>query len=90
MTDLIIQNLITDQKARIKCRDLIKKIAVYKEKLAVQLPDRIVIYELQKGDSNDMQYKIREKIIVSIFLVLFRVVYRVYSCLVCFPNVLSL
>ena len=29
MTDVIIQHLITDQKVRIKCRDYVKKIAVY-------------------------------------------------------------
>jgi intraflagellar transport protein 122 len=42
MTDVIIQHLITEQKVRIKCRDYVKKIAVYKDRLAVQLPDRVV------------------------------------------------
>lgn len=37
MTDVIIQHLITEQKVRIKCRDLIKKIAIYKNRLAVSL-----------------------------------------------------
>ena len=49
MTDVIVQHLITEQKVRIKCRDYIKKIAVYSNRLAVQLPDKVVIYEL----SND-------------------------------------
>lgn len=35
MTDIIIQHLLTEQKVRIKCRDLIKKIAIYKDRLAV-------------------------------------------------------
>ena len=43
MTDVIIQHLITEQKVRIKCRDYVKKIAVYKDRLAVQLPDRVVL-----------------------------------------------
>jgi intraflagellar transport protein 122 len=37
MTDVIIQHLITEQKVRIKCRDLIKKIAIFKHRLAVSL-----------------------------------------------------
>eukprot|EP01135_Chromosphaera_perkinsii_P010267 Nk52_evm9s2085 gene=Nk52_evmTU9s2085 len=62
MTDVIIQNLVSEQRARIKCRDLVKKIAVYKDRLAVQLPDRVLIYEHynEDGDS-DMHYKIKER-----------------------------
>lgn len=37
MTDVIIQHLLTDQKVRIKCRDLIRKIAIYKHRLAVSV-----------------------------------------------------
>lgn len=62
MTDVIIQHLMTEQKVRIKCRDLIKKIAIYKHRLAVQLPERVVIYELYSGDTNDMHYRVKEKI----------------------------
>ncbi|KAF5296550.1 hypothetical protein FQA39_LY12468 [Lamprigera yunnana] len=62
MTDVIIQHLLTDQKVRIKCRDLIKKIAIYKHRLAVQLPERVVIYELFSEDVNDMHYRVKEKI----------------------------
>lgn len=66
MTDIIIQHLITEQKVRIKCRDLIKKIAIYKHRLAVQLPERIIIYELFSNDSNDMHYRAKEKIMQKI------------------------
>ncbi|KAK9891411.1 hypothetical protein WA026_014648 [Henosepilachna vigintioctopunctata] len=66
MTDIIIQHLITEQKVRIKCRDLIKKIAIYKHRLAVQLPERIVIYELFSNDTNDMHYRAKEKIMQRI------------------------
>ena len=62
MTDVIIQHLLTDQKVRIKCRDLVKKIAIYKHRLAVQLAERIVIYELYSGDMADMHYRVKEKI----------------------------
>lgn len=37
MTDVIIQHLLTEQKVRIKCRDLIKKIAIFKHRLAVSM-----------------------------------------------------
>ena len=33
MTDVIVQQLETDQKVRIRCKDYVKKIAVYKDKL---------------------------------------------------------
>ena len=62
MTDVIIQHLITEQKVRIKCRDYVKKIAVYKDRLAVQLPDRVIIYELSHDDEFDMHYRVKEKI----------------------------
>ena len=58
MTDVIIQHLITEQKVRIKCRDYVKKIAVYKDRLAVQLPDKVIIYELLNDDSYDMHYRV--------------------------------
>ncbi|XP_049859178.1 intraflagellar transport protein 122 homolog [Schistocerca gregaria] len=62
MTDVIIQHLLTNQKVRIKCRDLIRKIAIFKHRLAVQLPERVVIYELYAGDSTGMHYRVKEKI----------------------------
>lgn len=35
MTDVIVQHLITNEKVRIKCREWVKKIAVYTHRLAV-------------------------------------------------------
>jgi intraflagellar transport protein 122 len=52
MTDVIIQHLTTEQKVRIKCRDYVKKIAIYKDRLAVQLPSQVVIYELLYNDDS--------------------------------------
>lgn len=37
MTDVVVQDLVTNKKVRIKCRDLVKKIAIYKDRLAVSL-----------------------------------------------------
>lgn len=47
---------------RIKCRELVKKIAIYRNRLAIQLPEKIHIYELYSDDSSDMHYRIKEKI----------------------------
>lgn len=47
---------------RIKCRELVKKIAIYRNRLAIQLPVKIVIYELTSNDPSDMHYSIKEKI----------------------------
>ncbi|XP_051161996.1 intraflagellar transport protein 122 homolog [Leptopilina boulardi] len=61
MTDVIIQHLVTNQKVRIKCKDLVCKIAVYKDKLAVQLPERVIIYE-PSGNNEGMHYRITDKL----------------------------
>eukprot|EP00033_Pygsuia_biforma_P001760 GCRY01001970.1.p1 GENE.GCRY01001970.1~~GCRY01001970.1.p1 ORF type:complete len:1226 (+),score=346.97 GCRY01001970.1:229-3906(+) len=62
MTDVIIQHLTKDQKVRIKCRDLIRKIAIYRDRLAVQLGERIIIYELFYDENDTMHYRVRDKI----------------------------
>lgn len=62
MTDVIVQQLVTEKKLRIRCKDYVKKIAIYKDRLAVQLPDRIMIYELYYDDSYEMKHKLKERI----------------------------
>uniref|UniRef100_A0AAY4D3U5 Intraflagellar transport protein 122 homolog n=1 Tax=Denticeps clupeoides TaxID=299321 RepID=A0AAY4D3U5_9TELE len=62
MTDVIVQHLITEQKVRIKCRELVKKIAIYRNRLAIQLPEKILVYECYVDDSSDMHYRVKEKI----------------------------
>jgi hypothetical protein len=34
------------RQVRIKCRDYVRKIAVYRDRLAVQLPDKVHVYEV--------------------------------------------
>ncbi|XP_050168667.1 intraflagellar transport protein 122 homolog isoform X2 [Myiozetetes cayanensis] len=63
MTDVIVQHLITEQKVRIKGRELVKKIAIYKNRLAIQMPEKILIYELYSDDSADMHYRVKKKIV---------------------------
>jgi len=61
MTDVIVQHLITDKKVRIRCRDYIKKIAVYQNRLAVQLPSRVIIYELRDPKETEKKSKSTNK-----------------------------
>jgi hypothetical protein len=45
------------------CRDYVKKVAVYKDRVAVQLPSRVVLYKLDSSaDDMDMQYRSAAKI----------------------------
>lgn len=57
MTDVIVQNLINDHKVRIQCKDYVKKIAVYRSRIAVQLSDKVIIYQLANDENSDMNYK---------------------------------
>ncbi|KAL0102437.1 hypothetical protein PUN28_018006 [Cardiocondyla obscurior] len=61
MTDVIIQHLITNQKIRIKYKDLVCRIAVYQNRLAVQLLEHVIIYE-PSGTGDGMHYRIRDKL----------------------------
>lgn len=66
LTEIIVQHLITDKKVRIKCKDLVRGIAIYKNKLAVQLTDRVNIYQSNPDDSTDMHIRMRpERIMLS-------------------------
>lgn len=73
MTDVIIQHLVTEQKVRIRCKDCVKKIAVYRDRLAVQLSDKVLIYEVSHDDPLDMHYKniekIKQKFVCSLLVV---------------------
>ena len=62
LTDVIIQHLVTDVRVRIRCRDYVKKIALYKERLAVQLTDKVILYSVSADDEYDMKYKALKKI----------------------------
>ncbi|XP_064399631.1 intraflagellar transport protein 122 homolog isoform X2 [Halichondria panicea] len=66
LTDVVVQHLLTNDKVTIKCRDMVKKIAVYRNRLAVQLPEKIVVYELSSGDDNDLKYTLKDKFVGSV------------------------
>lgn len=65
LTEIIIHHLITDRKVRIKCKDLVRRVSLYRNKLAVQLTDRVCIYESNIEDSTDMHFRSKEKIILG-------------------------
>lgn len=70
MTDVVLQNLVTEDRLRIKCREYVKKIAIYKDRVAVQFPERVIIYEVVReadGSLDDVGgsgvgYRILQKI----------------------------
>jgi intraflagellar transport protein 122 len=56
------------------CRDFVKKVAVYKDRVAIQLPNRVVLYRLEEGAGDlDMQYhnaaKINKKLECNLLVV---------------------
>jgi intraflagellar transport protein 122 len=66
LTEVIVHHLVTDKKVRIKCKDLIQNLSLYRNKLAVQLSDRVCIYESSAEDAVDMHFRLRkEKILIS-------------------------
>nr|XP_026691357.1 intraflagellar transport protein 122 homolog [Ciona intestinalis] len=73
LTNVVVQRLNSDimdvdleeddsSKITIKCNDIVKKISVYKDKLAVQLSDRIVVYKMVTKDTT-VTYKPVNKIL---------------------------
>ncbi|CAH8509487.1 unnamed protein product [Heterobilharzia americana] len=66
LTDVVVQHLITEQKARIKCRDYVMKMSLFKNLLAIQFSGKILIYESPGDDLKDMHYRVREKLLQNI------------------------
>ncbi len=73
MTDVVIHNLNpssassnsahAEQKVRIKTNDYVKKIAVYRDQLAVQLPECILVYESEDTrKTGALKYQIKQRI----------------------------
>ena len=66
LTEVVVQHLVTDRKVRIKCRDLVRALALYRNKLAVQLTDKICVYESNPEDFHDMHFKLRKERISTV------------------------
>lgn len=58
--------MLNDQKVRIKCKELVKKISIFKDRLAVQLNDKILIYLSNAENNKEMKYKLYKKINKSV------------------------
>ncbi len=61
LTEVVVQHLVSDRKVRIKCRDLVQKLSLYRNKLAVQLTDKTCIYESNAEDNFDMHFRLRRE-----------------------------
>lgn len=61
LTDVVIHHLTGDRKVRIKCKDLIQRISLYKNKLAVQLSDKVCVYESSVDEAMDLHFKARKE-----------------------------
>jgi len=61
LTEIVVQHLITDRKVRIKCRDLVQKLALYRNKLAVQVSDKVFIYESNIDDLTDIHFRLKKE-----------------------------
>lgn len=45
LTDILVHHLVSDKKVRIKCKEMVYRLSLFKNKLAVQFADKIWIYE---------------------------------------------
>uniref|UniRef100_T1G248 Intraflagellar transport protein 122 homolog n=1 Tax=Helobdella robusta TaxID=6412 RepID=T1G248_HELRO len=57
LTDVIVHHLLTDKKIRIKTKELIKKVALYQNKLLIQYSDTFLVYESPADNALSLQYK---------------------------------
>lgn len=64
MTDVIVRHLITDEIVRIKCRDWVKKIAVYKHRLAVSIIYATSKHNFTNQNKKNMKQKMPVKVAV--------------------------
>jgi intraflagellar transport protein 122 len=46
-----VAHLSTGRRARIRCGDYVRRVAVYGDRVAVQLPARVAVYALAGGEA---------------------------------------
>ncbi|PFH37462.1 WD domain, G-beta repeat-containing protein [Besnoitia besnoiti] len=57
LTEVVIQHMRLEQSVRIRCRSLVKKVAVFKESLAILLSGEVVIYSSNPKNPDHMNYQ---------------------------------
>ncbi|EJD73786.1 hypothetical protein LOAG_18816 [Loa loa] len=63
MTEVVVQQLANQTSIKIYCNDLVRKVAVYYNRLAVQLTGRVEIYRLMiERDGGQLEYRLVEQI----------------------------
>ncbi|KAL4432520.1 hypothetical protein ABPG74_013374 [Tetrahymena malaccensis] len=65
LTDIVVQSMSSNQRIRLKCKELVKNISIYKDKLAAHLTERILIYGTSAED-NQMKYKLHKRIVKKV------------------------
>jgi intraflagellar transport protein 122 len=51
LMDVIIHNLMTNNKSKIKCKKYIRKLSVYKDLVAALTTDKVCVYQLNEEDT---------------------------------------
>eukprot|EP00055_Hartaetosiga_balthica_P003201 m.6880 g.6880 ORF g.6880 m.6880 type:complete len:1213 (-) comp2669_c0_seq1:190-3828(-) len=62
MTNVMVKDHISGIEARVPCRELVKKIAIYKNRLAVQLPNSVNVYEMEQLPSGKLKFRMKSKL----------------------------
>lgn len=94
LTDLVVQDLIGNKSTRIQCGDYVKKIAVYQDRLAVQLSRSILIYQFTEegkvsaGGGGSEQCRILKRITQQLDCSL--LIVTVFHLVICYNNRLKL
>eukprot|EP00049_Salpingoeca_infusionum_P018533 m.357671 g.357671 ORF g.357671 m.357671 type:complete len:1216 (-) comp17897_c0_seq1:1469-5116(-) len=62
MTNVVVQDLTTGREAKVPCKQLVKKLAIYKDRLAMQLPNQVNVYEMKTGEDGKQKFRMLAKI----------------------------
>ncbi|KAG5489975.1 hypothetical protein JKF63_00094 [Porcisia hertigi] len=57
MTDVVVHQMALDRKMVIPCNEYVHKIATFRDRLAVQFQERIIVFEVFYDDERNMRYQ---------------------------------